>query len=268
MHRSSSAGTLNVAASMTDEAGQDSPVRFSDKCIIRPTCHNKFKPTAKLEPIPSFSAYDKDEIECKEGEENDEEFSFPAMGGHDPDNGEVNKIGVFRSLSNLYGRGSYFPSSLENQIPWPSPSALYMATGLGIDHPPAMNKLNKIDDERLQQHYEKIIKEDPCNPLVLRNYARYLHETKRDYKKAEEFYSRAILAGPDDGEVLSEYASLSWEVNRDENKAFDCFQQAIRLSPEDSHVLAAYASFLWESGEGDADQPRYDDTSQPCCAKP
>ena len=93
-------------------------------------------------------------------------------------------------------------------------------------------------------HYKKMIEEDPCNGIFLRNYAQFLYrvssslicstanlgtlsdlaekqsnkqshlfrhhfQVKRDYRRAEEYYSRAILADPDDGELLSEYINFS-----------------------------------------------------------
>nr|GMD66916.1 MDIS1-interacting receptor like kinase 1 [Ipomoea batatas] len=97
-----------------------------------------------------------------------------------------------------------------------------------------------------EEHYRKMVEENPSNPLLLRNYAQFLYQTKKDAKKAEEYYSRAILADPGDGEVLSQYAKLIWEVHRDAENATSYFERAVQAAAGDSHVEAAYANFLWE----------------------
>uniref|UniRef100_A0A0D9VPD5 Uncharacterized protein n=1 Tax=Leersia perrieri TaxID=77586 RepID=A0A0D9VPD5_9ORYZ len=103
----------------------------------------------------------------------------------------------------------------------------------------------------IEMHYKKMIEEDPCNGLFLRNYAQFLYQMKGDSRRAEEYYSRAILADPNDGELLSEYAKLIWDVHRDEERASSYFERAAKASPQNSHVLAAHAAFLWDTDDGD-----------------
>ncbi|KAL8204599.1 hypothetical protein R6Q57_010222 [Mikania cordata] len=93
------------------------------------------------------------------------------------------------------------------------------------------------------------IDEQCCDPLVLRNHARFLQQTKRDLEGAEEYYLRALHADPGDGEVVSQCAQLAWELHRDKDKASSYFEQALEADPADSHVLAAYAKFLWEADD-------------------
>ncbi|KAL8262826.1 hypothetical protein R6Q59_024175 [Mikania micrantha] len=90
-----------------------------------------------------------------------------------------------------------------------------------------------------------------CDPLVLRNHARFLQQTKRDLEGAEEYYLRALHADPGDGEVASQCAQLAWELHRDKDKASSYFEQALKADPTDSHVLAAYIKFLWEVDDED-----------------
>ncbi|KAJ6689203.1 hypothetical protein OIU85_005590 [Salix viminalis] len=104
-------------------------------------------------------------------------------------------------------------------------------------------------DHNAEEYYRAMVEANPCNSLVLRNYAEFLYQSKRDLKGAEEYYSRAILADPGDGEILSQYAKLVWELYRDHEKALCYFEQSIQATPADSYVLAAYASFLWETEE-------------------
>lgn len=124
---------------------------------------------------------------------------------------------------------------------------------------------NGGDRSGIETHYKKMIEEDPCNGLFLRNYAQFLYQVKGDYRRADEYYSRAILADPDDGELLSEYAKLVWEVHRDEDRASSYFERAAKASPQNSHVLAAHAAFLWDTDdeEGGADALSYAAFAQP-----
>ncbi|KAF9677771.1 hypothetical protein SADUNF_Sadunf08G0142100 [Salix dunnii] len=108
-------------------------------------------------------------------------------------------------------------------------------------------------DRDAEEYYRAMVEANPCNSLVLRNYAEFLYQSKRDLKRAEEYYSRAILADPGDGEILSQYAKLVWELYRDHEKALCYFEQSIQATPADSYVLAAYASFLWETEENEED---------------
>ena len=109
---------------------------------------------------------------------------------------------------------------------------------------------NGGDRSGIEMHYKKMIEEDPCNGLFLRNYAQFLYQVlisstanlgiqilqrkkqsnkqshlfrhhfqvKGDYRRAEEYYSRAILADPDDGELLSEYIKFSLSFVCSEHK--------------------------------------------------
>ncbi|KAJ6339064.1 hypothetical protein OIU76_008514 [Salix suchowensis] len=117
-----------------------------------------------------------------------------------------------------------------------------------------------------EEYYKRMVHENPGNPLVLRNYAQFLYQTKRDLQGAEEFYSRAILADPKDGEILSQYGRLVWESHQDHDRASSYFERGVQASPEDCHVHAAYASFLWETegGDGvDGDVPPKDFDAKP-----
>ncbi|KAI3876133.1 hypothetical protein MKW98_029085 [Papaver atlanticum] len=103
------------------------------------------------------------------------------------------------------------------------------------------------NEQELGEYYQKMVGENPCNSLFLRNYAKFLYKSKGDLRQADEYYSRAILIDPRDGEILSQYARLVWELHHDYARACSYFERAVQDVPEDSHVLAAYASFLWEA---------------------
>ncbi|ERN03735.1 uncharacterized protein LOC18431877 [Amborella trichopoda] len=113
---------------------------------------------------------------------------------------------------------------------------------------------NNNKNDRAEAYYKKVIEADPNNSLLLRNYAKFLHEVRQDTVKAEEYYGRAILANPGDGDVLSLYASLLWETKKDAQRADAYFDRAVKAAPDDCFVSASYAHFLWSSGMDDEEE--------------
>ncbi|KAM3326901.1 hypothetical protein P3S67_002027 [Capsicum chacoense] len=147
----------------------------------------------------------------------------------------------------------------ENNTPVSSP--LHLAAGLGIGDnivgggSPVGYTADISDmDVNAEEYYMRMINKNPHNPVLLRNYAKFLSQSKGDLQGAEEYYSRAILADPTDGETISHYAILTWQLHRDKYKASSYFKRAVQASPEDSDVLAAYARFLWQTEEDEHEE--------------
>ncbi|CAJ1931124.1 unnamed protein product [Sphenostylis stenocarpa] len=113
---------------------------------------------------------------------------------------------------------------------------------------------------KIDAYYEEMLKSNPTNALLLRNYGKFLHEVEKDTARAEEYYGRAILANPGDGELLSLYGTLIWETQRDEARAKSYFDQAIHAAPNDCTVLGSYALFMWEAEEEEEDNGVTDKT--------
>ena len=124
----------------------------------------------KLETTPSFSLYKRGEDKQYDNDYenvcNEEKFGFPASDTSVKGSG----IGRFRSFCNILN-GAVYGHSL-----WENPSAMYTATRLGIGGTAAYTQVNKTEDEQMEKHLEKLAKENPCNSLVLKNYAQYLFE--------------------------------------------------------------------------------------------
>ncbi|CAL5188483.1 unnamed protein product [Lathyrus oleraceus] len=123
--------------------------------------------------------------------------------------------------------------------------------GGGCDHGDVIVASGGNGGERIKigAYYEEMLKSNPTDALLLRNYGKFLHEVEKNLVRAEEYYGRAILANPEDGELLSLYGKLIWEMNRDEERAQSYFDQAIHAAPDDSTVLGSYAHFMWEAEE-------------------
>ncbi|KAK1591054.1 hypothetical protein Q3G72_001528 [Acer saccharum] len=141
-----------------------------------------------------------------------------------------------------------------------SPS-LDIAAGLKIDMA-SFTAADADSDGNVENYLRRMVEENPSNPLVLRNYAQFLCQSKGDLHGAEEYYSRAILADPADGEIILQYAKLVWELHHDRDKALGYFERAVQASPTDSHVLGAYASFLWEAEEDEEEDDARQDHFQ------
>ncbi|XP_065862965.1 uncharacterized protein [Euphorbia lathyris] len=125
------------------------------------------------------------------------------------------------------------------------------------DSKPLLNA-SACNDQNAEEYCKSMIEQYPSDSSVLRNYAQFLYQTKRDLQGAEEYYSKAVQADPGNGEIKSQYAKLVWEHRRDHDRASSYFEQAVEAAPDDSQVLAAYASFLWETDENEEDSTTQD----------
>ncbi|KAH9322615.1 hypothetical protein KI387_017254 [Taxus chinensis] len=110
------------------------------------------------------------------------------------------------------------------------------------------------DSNSTDAYYQKMLLANPDNSLLLRNYAKYLHEVHHDFKKAEEYYGRAILANPGDGDVLSLYAKLIWDIHKDAPRAESYYDRAVEAAPDDCYVLGSYAHFLWDAEDEEEEE--------------
>lgn len=105
---------------------------------------------------------------------------------------------------------------------------------------------------KIGAYYEQLLQLNPSDPLLLRNYGKFLHEVEKDTIRAEECYSRAILASPTDGELLALYGKLVWDTQRDKRRAQYYFDRAVYASPNDCLVIGHYAHFLWQVEDDEA----------------
>ncbi|CAL4915755.1 unnamed protein product [Urochloa decumbens] len=104
------------------------------------------------------------------------------------------------------------------------------------------------------EYYRRVLLLDPGNPLLLRNYGKYLHEVEGDLEGAEGCYARALLACPGDADLLSLYGRVIWEARQEKDRAEAYFERAVQAVPDDCYVLGSYASFLWDAEEEEDDE--------------
>ncbi|PRQ18812.1 putative tetratricopeptide-like helical domain-containing protein [Rosa chinensis] len=151
------------------------------------------------------------------------------------------------------GKERYIPSGSRSRSP-----------GSGIPEEEMGSKKVTIEREerrKMGEYYQAMLKSNPSDPLLLRNYGQFLHEVEKDMVRAEEYYCRAILASPGDGELLSLYGKLIWESQRDKDRANSYFDQAVSASPNNCMVLGSFASFMWEVEEDEEDDEEINSNS-------
>jgi hypothetical protein len=91
-------------------------------------------------------------------------------------------------------------------------------------------------------YYHRVLRLDPENPLLLRNYGTYLHEVERDLAGAEACYARGLLASPGDADLLSLYGRVIWEARQEKERAEWYFERAVQAAPDDWYVSAGTSS--------------------------
>ncbi|XP_021731826.1 uncharacterized protein LOC110698654 [Chenopodium quinoa] len=120
---------------------------------------------------------------------------------------------------------------------------------------------NNNEHGSIEAYYQKMIKANPGDPLLLGNYAKFLKDVRGDLAKAEEYCGRAILASPSDANMLSMYADILWEYRRDGQLAESYFDQAIKVAPENCYIHATYAKFLWDVEEEEVGEEEKQDNN-------
>ncbi|KAK1298320.1 hypothetical protein QJS10_CPB14g01069 [Acorus calamus] len=101
-------------------------------------------------------------------------------------------------------------------------------------------------NKSMDAYYQKMIKADPGNPLLLGNYSKFLKEVQCNLEKAEHYCGRAILANPTDASNLALYGDLIWQSDKDAPRAESYFERAIQADPDDCYVMGSYARFMWD----------------------
>lgn len=114
---------------------------------------------------------------------------------------------------------------------------------------------NYVCYDRTNLHYQQAIGSDPDNPLLLSNYAQFLHLVAHDHDRAEEYFQRAMKLDPSDGEVIGKYAHFLWLARADLSSAEEAFLDAIAADPTNPFHAGSYAHFLWNTGGEDTCYP-------------
>ncbi|GAB2233016.1 hypothetical protein Droror1_Dr00002229 [Drosera rotundifolia] len=112
-----------------------------------------------------------------------------------------------------------------------------------------------VEYSRTDLLYQMSLAQEPGNPLLLSNYAKFLYLVARDYDRAEECFDRAVQSDQGDAETLSQYATFLWLIRKDIWRAEGRYQQAMAAEPDNPYHASKYANFLWSTGGDDTCYP-------------
>lgn len=104
------------------------------------------------------------------------------------------------------------------------------------------------DNARSDQAYEKVLKIDPANSMVLNNYAYYLSLRGENLEKAEQMAKKAVDLDPENGANQDTYGWVLYKLGKyQEAKLW--IGKAIENREESAVVIEHYGDVLWQLGD-------------------
>jgi tetratricopeptide (TPR) repeat protein len=101
------------------------------------------------------------------------------------------------------------------------------------------------ENEKSYEAYEKVLKIEPDNVLVLNNYAYYLSLQGINLEKAEEMAKRAVRIEPDNSSYLDTYGWVLFKMEKYQD-AKEWIGKAIEAGEESAVVIEHYGDVLWK----------------------
>ena len=101
------------------------------------------------------------------------------------------------------------------------------------------------DHEKSDEAYEKVLKIEPDNVLVLNNYAYYLSLRNVNLDKAETMAKKAVELEPDNSSYLDTYGWVLFRLGKYED-AKEWIEKAIEKGEESAVVIEHYGDVLWK----------------------
>lgn len=98
-----------------------------------------------------------------------------------------------------------------------------------------------------EEAYRWIINEQPpsaMDPLVMGNFAFFLHRRRKKYDEAELMYRKSIELFPSQATILCKYAAFVKNVRKNPDEAERLYRQAIAANPSHGEALGSFAAFL------------------------
>ena len=104
------------------------------------------------------------------------------------------------------------------------------------------------DHEKSDEAYEKVLKIEPDNVLVLNNYAYYLSLRGVNLEKAEQMAKRAVELEPANSSYLDTYGWVLFKLGR-YKEAEEWIDKALQGGEESAVVIEHYGDVLWKLNE-------------------
>ncbi len=106
-------------------------------------------------------------------------------------------------------------------------------------------------DEKAFNVYDKTLKIDPDNSIVLNNYAYYLSLENRDLEKALEMAKKAVALDPDNSSNQDTYGWVLYKLKRYEEAEVWIQKSIQNHTEENAEVLEHYGDVLYQLGRAD-----------------
>jgi tetratricopeptide (TPR) repeat protein len=103
------------------------------------------------------------------------------------------------------------------------------------------------DNQHSDEAYEKALKIEPSNALVLNNYAYYLSLRNMNLDKAEQMAKKAVELDPGNGSNEDTYGWVLFKLGR-YDEAQKWIEKAIQTGEESAVVLEHYGDVMWKTG--------------------
>jgi len=104
------------------------------------------------------------------------------------------------------------------------------------------------ENAKSDEAYEKVLKIDPANAMVLNNYAYYLSLRNEKLEKAEQMAKKAVDLDPENGANQDTYGWVLYKLGRYE-EAKTWIGKAIENREESAVVVEHYGDVLWQLGD-------------------
>jgi tetratricopeptide (TPR) repeat protein len=101
------------------------------------------------------------------------------------------------------------------------------------------------DHQKSDESYEKVLKIEPSNVLVLNNYAYYLSLRGVNLEKAESMAKKAVELEPGNSSYLDTYGWVLFKLGR-YKEAKEWIAKAIETEKESAVVLEHYGDVMWK----------------------
>lgn len=116
---------------------------------------------------------------------------------------------------------------------------------------------NAPDDDSKERAWLQALDAYPDSVNLLRSYALFLEQRRRDYDKAEEYYRRGLKVDPNNSRILAFYADFLYRYRKDVEQAEEHFIRSLEADPEYGYALNIYAELLEERGDLDKAEEHY-----------
>jgi Tfp pilus assembly protein PilF len=102
----------------------------------------------------------------------------------------------------------------------------------------------EADIDKKDKIYQDGLKAHPNSHELHGNYANFLWQIRKEYKKAEKYYKKALELEPNHADYNGNYANFLTLIQKEYDKAEKYYIKALEIKPNDADYNGNYANFL------------------------